>query len=272
VAHPQIAAFARLAKENTPPTRLLYGQKTLLSRTMHDIKYDAIHDEFVVANPFAQAILTFRGAADGEEPPIRIIQGPSTQLRDLQRIEIDPVHNEMFVPSGNSILVFRREASGNVEPVRVIRGPNTRLRQVETVAVDPARNTLVTGADMFVLPRGGGAIAMFDRTASGDAKPRAVIAGPKTGIVRIIQIRISPKGWLVAAQPGIREEQEPEGVFVGVWHVSDNGDVPPRWRLSGPGTTLKKPRGVALNPKNQELIIADMRLNSVLTYYFPEIF
>ena len=66
MAHPQIAAFARLAKENTQPTRLLYGQKTLLSRTMHDIKYDAIHDEFVVANPFAQAILTFRGAADGD--------------------------------------------------------------------------------------------------------------------------------------------------------------------------------------------------------------
>ena len=33
---------------------------------MHDIRYDAIHDEFYVNNPFAYAILTFRGAADGE--------------------------------------------------------------------------------------------------------------------------------------------------------------------------------------------------------------
>ena len=242
-----------------------------MSRTMHDIKYDAVHDEFLVVNPFAQAVLTFRGGADGEEPPIRVIQGPGTQLRDLQRIDVDPINNEIFVPSGGSILVFNRESNGNVEPKRVIRGPNTRLRQVETVAVDPARDMLSVGAELLTLPRGAG-IAMFNRSASGDAKPRAVITGPKTEIYRIIQIRITPKGWMVAAMPGIREDQEPEGVFVGVWHITDNGDVAPRWKLHGPGTTLLKPRGVALNPKNQEVIIADMRLNSVLTFYFPEIF
>ena len=35
---------------------------------------------------------------------------------------------------------------------------------------------------------------------------------------------------------------------------------------------LKKPRGVALDPKHKELIVADMTLNAVLTYSFPEIF
>lgn len=271
MAHPQIAAFARLAKENTLPTRLIYGQDTLLSRTMHDIKYDAVHDEFTVANPFAQAVLTFRGGADGNEPPLRVIQGPSTQLDNVQRIDVDPIHNELFVPSSGGILVFDREANGNVEPKRVIRGPNTRLRNVETVAVDPARDMLSVGAEILPLPRSGG-IAMFNRADSGNARPRAVIAGPRTKIHRIIQIRITPKGWLVAAMPGIREHQEPEGVFVGVWHITDNGDVPPRWKLHGPGTTLLKPRGVALNTRNQEVIIADMRLNSILTFYFPEIF
>ena len=269
MAHPQIAAFARLAKENTLPERVIHGQKSRLSRTMHDIRYDAIHDEFVVANPFAQAILTFRGGANGEEAPIRILQGPSTQLRGGSRLDIDPVHNELFVPTGGSILVFRREAQGNEEPIRVIRGPNTRLREVSSVAVDPVRNVVAAG--IIAVPRGGG-MATFNRTDSGDVKPRTVIRGPKTGIVRIIQIQILPKGWIVAAQPGIREEQEPEGVFVGVWHVNDNGDVAPRWKLSGPKSTLLKPRGVAVNPKHKELIIADMRLNSVLTYYFPEIF
>ena len=65
---------------------------------------------------------------------------------------------------------------------------------------------------------------------------------------------------------------EPEGTFVGIWSVNDNGDVPPRWAIGGPKSTLKKPRGVALDPKNKELIVTDMRLNSVLTYYFPEMF
>jgi len=100
-----------------PPTRLIAGQTSKLSRTMHDIRYDEIHDhdEIVVSNPFAQAILTFRGDADGEEAPIRIIQGPKTQLEDPDRLEVDPVHNEIFVPNNrDSILVFRRDAQGDV--------------------------------------------------------------------------------------------------------------------------------------------------------------
>jgi hypothetical protein len=35
---------------------------------------------------------------------------------------------------------------------------------------------------------------------------------------------------------------------------------------------LKKPRGVTLNARDKEIIVADMRTNSVLTFYFPEIF
>ena len=79
-----------MAEENAVPTRLIAGQKTLLSRTMHDIRYDAVHDEFIVTNPFAQAILVFRGGADGEEAPIRVIQGPSTQLKRPDRVDVDP--------------------------------------------------------------------------------------------------------------------------------------------------------------------------------------
>ena len=65
---------------------------------------------------------------------------------------------------------------------------------------------------------------------------------------------------------------EPAGVFVGIWNINDRGNVAPHWKLGGPQSTLKKPRGVALNPKQKEIIVADMRLNAVLTYYFPEIF
>ena len=46
----------------------------MLARTMHSIVYDAEHDEIVVPNAFSYAVLTFRGGADGEEAPIRVIQ------------------------------------------------------------------------------------------------------------------------------------------------------------------------------------------------------
>src|SRR2546430_4111999 len=64
-----------------PYTTLFRSQGSKLSRTMHDIRYDEMHDEFFVVNPFAEAILTFRGGTSGQESPIRIIQGPHVKIR-----------------------------------------------------------------------------------------------------------------------------------------------------------------------------------------------
>ncbi len=279
MAHPQIAAFARLAKENAKPARLLAGQATHLSRTMHDIRYDAMHDEIFVTNPFAQAILVFRGAAEGEEAPLRVIQGPHTQLDNPDRLEVDAVHDEILIPGSDRVLVFPRTGTGDVTPLRVISGPDTELDRAGTLAVDPVHNIMVIGTGTAAVGGIFGNISIarlliFNRTDKGNVKPRAVIGGPQSGILSINQVQIySPKGWIIATQPGdAYKNMEPEGVFVGVWSIHDNGDVPPRWKIGGLKSILKKPRGVALNPKNKELIVADMRLNSVLTYYFPEIY
>ena len=269
MAHPQIAAFARLAKGADLPNRLIAGQRTQLSRTMHDIRYDPIHDEFIVPNRFAHAILTFRGGADGEEAPLRVILGPRTQLTGISRLDVDPVHNEIFIPNSDSILVFEREAQGDVAPIRVIRGPSTKIGSASALAVDPVNNLIVVFSRAEEKP----SLLIFNRTDEGDVAPRAVIRGSKTGITRINQIQVyPPRGWIIATQPGAGDQQEPEGVFVGIWSIHDDGDVPPRWRIGGPRSGLKKPRGVALDPEHQEVIVADMRLNAVLTYYFPEIF
>jgi hypothetical protein len=275
VAHPQIAVFARLAKENSRPTRLLAGQKTLLSRTMHDVRYDPVNDELLVTNPFARAILVFRGGADGEEAPVRIIQGPKTLLGGADRLDVDPVHNEILIADGDRILVYPRLGNGDVGPTRVIEGPDTQLDNDGTLAVDPQNNVIAVAQD--TIPRGSQRMArmlIFDRAGKGNIKPRGVIAGPKTEIIRINQLQIySPKGWIIAAQPGFIDMQVPEGIFIGIWSINDNGNVPPRWKIGGnPRSVMVKPRGVALDIKNKELIVADMRLNSVLTYYFPEIF
>ena len=101
--HPQIAAFARLAKENTLPVRALEGQKTLISRTMHSLAYDSVRDEIVVNSPLAQAILTFRGDANGEEAPVRVIQGPRTQIQGTDydgndQMSFDEVHGNVGDP------------------------------------------------------------------------------------------------------------------------------------------------------------------------------
>ena len=264
-----------MAKGGDVPQRLISGQGTKLSRTMHDIRYDEMHDEFLVANPFAQAILTFRGGADGEEAPIRIIQGTSTQLGQ-DRLDVDPIHNEIVAPAGNAILVFRRDANGDVAPLRVIRGSNTRLKNASTLSIDPVNNLIVVGLNntLKAEDKNNGALLIFNRLDNGNVKPRGVIRGPKSGIVRINQTDVyPPRKLVVAASPGPVYDMEPEDAFVGVWSLDDDGDIPPLWKIKvGPESTMKKPFGLVLNPKHKELIVSDMRLQSVLTFYFPEIF
>ena len=240
---------------------------------MHSIIYDPLHDEFTVPQELAQAVLTFRGGANGEEPPLRVIQGSQTQIRDAYRLEVDPVHNEIFVPQGNQILVFSRTGNGNVAPIRVLEGPDTQLAGAEALAVDSAHNLLVVAASAG---RRQTKLLIFNRTDEGNTKPKAVIGGPKSELASLGgPFAVYPaKGEIIVSIRGRGEvgEMASDESFVGVWSIDDNGDVPPRWRIGGPKGILQMPRGVVLDPKNKALMVSDKRLNAVLTFYFPEMF
>ena len=234
---------------------------------MHDIRYDSLHDEIVVPNPFAQAVITFRGSAQGEERPIRVIQGPKTQMRHPDMLDIDPAHNEIFVGGNDSIQVFSREANGDAAPIRVIRGPKTGLRGANAMAVDPVHNVVV-------VPSSYGeertpSLLIFNRTDQGDVAPRRVILGARTSRQLTIY---SPRGWILANTATGSPRERNQMSTISVWSIHDNGNVPPRWQLGGPKSTLLRARGIGVNPKTKEVIVADMQLNAVLTYYFPEIF
>src|ERR1700682_6665650 len=147
---------------------------------MHGITYDPAHDEFTVPQQFGQAILTYRGAANSEERPIRIIQGPHTQLAAPEHLDVDPVHNEIFVPTRDgAILVYPRDGQGDVAPLRVLRGPDTLLGSDEPLVVDPVHNLLISGGSGG---RGQARILIFNRTDSGNVKPKAVIGGTQTAL------------------------------------------------------------------------------------------
>lgn len=275
VGHPRIAAFARTADKNALPVRSIEGSKTLTNRTMHAIGYDALHDEIVVPSRIGQAILTFRGSANGNEPPIRIIQGPKTGLRQFDKLSVDPVNDEVLVYFGNSVVFFDRTANGDVAPKRIL---NPKGLRANNAAVDPLHNLLVVS--------GGNQIWIFDRTAAGSATPKAVIGGGDTDL-RVGQgmALYPPTGKiLVAARKGGEDEREEEGQpaspeqlasdksYIGVWSIHDSGDVPPQWTIMGPNGMLRQTRGLTLDAKNKTVIASDKYLNGVLTYSFPELF
>lgn len=276
VAQPRIGIFDRMADKNVAPVRKVEGQKTLLNRTVHAVAYDEIHDEIVVQSNIGQALLTFRGAANGEEAPIRIIQGVKTRLRDPQTIFIDPVHDEIYAINmsvDEEVLVFDRRAQGDVAPKRILKGPDTRLGRAGVGAVDPINNLL------FVSGQGTNGVLVFDRLADGNTKPLRVIGGgPRSRLRGAGRIVVHPPTRKVVFTVGggnLRtvgdqaEEDLPRG-FAGVWNVDDEGDVPPQWTIAN--GYLYSARGLTLDPKAKTLIVSDKAKNAVMTFSLPELF
>ena len=227
---------------------------------MHGMGYDAVRDEIVVPQQFGQGILVFRATANGEEPPVRVIRGPKTRLIALDRVAVDDVNGDYIVPEGGEVLVFSRDANGDVAPTRILSGPNTGFSAARAVAVDTKRNLLIVVARG---PKGGTQISIFDRKASGDAKPLRVI----TGLAGSQNVTVEPeRGLVFVVQLGRNTG------YVGVWSVADSGNVPPRYVIGGPHGTLFDPRGVVLDVKNRAVLVSDKQLNAVLTYEVPAIF
>ena len=240
---------------------------------MHSLAYDATHDEIIVNSPLAQAILIFRGAANGEEAPVRVIQGPKTQIQGTDydgndQMAFDELHGEIYIPvAGSKILVFSREANGDVAPLRVLGGPDTQIRGTARgharIGVDGVHNVLVITSSG---ERGsGGSMLIFDRLANGNTKPRAVIQGSKTLIGGGgSQAHLYPeKGWIIGGCVG---------GSICAWSIDDSGNVPPRYKIPVQQIAGVGPSGIALDPAHKELIVTSGNRNRVLTFSWPEIF
>jgi DNA-binding beta-propeller fold protein YncE len=253
---------------------------------MHGIFYDPQHDEIVVPVALGGAVLTLPGGANGGDPPLRILQGPKTGLVQPDTLYVDVPHDEMIVDSGdNSVLVFARTASGDTAPLRKIGGPKTHINNIFGMSVDSVRNLIVVGNRIESGGReSSDGILIFNRTDDGDVAPRAVIAGPHTGIVKIRQVVVDEaRGQIFVTVKNNFENYRYEDArptpwdpdktgFIGVWSVNDNGDVPPRGVIKGPASGLVWPAGVAINPANHEVYTIDSVSNALFMFNTPELF
>lgn len=291
--------FARAANGNVAPKRVIEGQATNLSRTMHGIAYDNLHDEIVIPVALGGAVLVFKADASGEVPPLRIIQGTRTRLVRPHTVAVDPVNNEILTadPSSRAIFVFDRMSNGNVSPKRVISGEKTGLLDIVGLDVDPIRNVIVASSR-----KGNGdkvGIFVFDRLANGDVAPKQFIGGPNSKLAHFRQVAIDPgTGNIFLAQQNTRMKQMEAYVldkpregfktkevdedddsdegrldqmgFIAVYAPDDNGDIPPRAIIKGPGIRLAGAAGVALNVKKKEIITVGG--NGFQTFLLPDFF
>ena len=244
---------------------------------MHDFSYDAIHDEIVVTSALAQGILTFRGGADGEEAPIRIIQGKKTGILGVgavDKVTIDAEHGEYYITTPRQeVLVFARESNGDVAPIRVLKGPDTQLavgRQKDgmftgkggnpSIRVDPINNLLLVPVNNYSNTSQAldeSKILVFDRTAQGNTKPRAIMRGAGVGAI------YAPKKRLIDHNNG----------HIEIWNIPDTGEVTkPFIRIPAPLEPRASGGVMDLDPAHKEVIIATAAGNTIVTYSIPEAF
>ena len=124
---PQVAVYRKGASGDEKPKRLLIGDKTRLSDS-HGMAIDKKNKLLFVNNwgnisdyrvPGSgrfepPSITVYPLNADGDTPPLRIIQGPKTQLDWPGAMSVDPGTGDLYVANdvGQSIIVFHRHGPG----------------------------------------------------------------------------------------------------------------------------------------------------------------
>ena len=132
----------------------------------------------------APSITVYSMKSSGDAAPVRVIQGPQTQLNSQERLFVDSEHGEIFVANDtdHSILVFPIGSSGDVAPLRILKGPSTGLVNPSDLYVDTKNDELV------VANAGSYSTTVFSRTASGDTPPlRTIRTAPQGKRSPIIQ-------------------------------------------------------------------------------------
>jgi DNA-binding beta-propeller fold protein YncE len=177
------------------PVRSIRGMKTKLADP-HGVAWDDKNDEIFVTNYgnwsrgywdadyagggryYPPSIAVFQGGAKGDIAPVRVIQGPKTQLDWPTGIAVDNLHNRIAVAQEptNEILIFNRTDQGDVAPARVLAGPQTHIVHPMGVAFDAARN------ELWVANFGHEA-EVFDLNASGNVAPKRIVRNAPPGTV-----------------------------------------------------------------------------------------
>ncbi len=181
---PQISVYHKDASGDDKPIRLLKGASTRLS-DIHGMTIDTKHkllladnwghisDDLVAGTGRfdAPSISFYPLDADGDTPPINVIQGPRTQLNWPAMISVDAATGDLFVANdlGESILVFHETDKGDVAPYRVIKGPKTGLSNPTGVFVDSKNR------ELWVSNLGNSSAVAFSLNAKGDQSPLRTI-------------------------------------------------------------------------------------------------
>ncbi|MGH9786453.1 MAG: hypothetical protein ACRD88_19970 [Terriglobia bacterium] len=204
-----VVTYRKNAKDLDEPIRLLQGDRTqiadphgvavdtrnrLLFVANHGSRYTAAGErppemprhwplgrdteEVPGSGNFTPASITvYPLQASGNTAPLRVIQGPQTQLNWPATLFVDEEHGDLYVANdaGDAVLVFRVTDNGDVSPARAISGPRTGIKYPTGVFVDSKND------ELWVSNMGNHSATVYSRTANGNVAPLRTIRSAPLG-------------------------------------------------------------------------------------------
>lgn len=187
---PQVAVYRKGASGKEQPKRLLIGDKTQLSDS-HGMAIDTKRKLLFVDNwgniadddkpgsgRFGPPTITvYRLNANGDEAPLRTIQGPKTGLDWPGAMSVDLDTGDLYVANdmGQDIIAFHSTDGGDVAPSRTIKGPHTGLSYPVGVFAD-TKNKEVWATNI-----GNSTATVYPLMANGDVTPVRIIRSAEEG-------------------------------------------------------------------------------------------
>jgi DNA-binding beta-propeller fold protein YncE len=206
------------------------------------------HAEVLLTTQHDSAVVTFRKMANGEESPIRMLQGNATRLADPHGIAYDPKDDVVFISNFGS----GHDVSNKGTPrVGVPSAGNGEGKQNWPLG----REWAIAGSGQIGAP----SITVHRRDASGNTAPLREIRGPLTQFDWPTGLAFDP----VQRELYVANDMGPS---ILVFDAMAKGNVAPKRVIKGPKTGLANPTAVAVDVKNRELWVANFGGHSGTAY------
>ena len=213
------------------------------------VALDLKHDEVAVTVEQINKVLVYRRLAQGDEKPLRIIQGTNTGLADPHGIYVDAENDEIVVANHDSY----HEESVSQEQSTTVQAELARGNATLSVPVERIQPRASQGK--FVEP----SITIYSRTAKDNAAPIRLIRGPKTELSLPMKVYVDTvHNELFVANSGSNS--------ILVFNRTASGDVAPIRKIQGDGTKLRKPVGLFVDTKNDEVWTTSPEFHAINVY------
>jgi DNA-binding beta-propeller fold protein YncE len=280
-AKPQENISNKPAAEDIPPVRMIADPYP----AFNGIAVDAANGFVAMSDPNRKSLLVYdrlRAASQGEASvPLRQIAGPNTFLGMIAGILLDPQHQEIYTANNDiedTVVVMPYGASGNAGPARVFSVPHQAWGLALSDTADQIAVTVeVQNTVVFYRRQVKGVeapVRILRGQATGLADPHGVYwdeSHNEIGVANHGNFRGVVKNTGGGCSPSFVVEDETEAgesrpPSIRIFGAGAKGDAKPLRVIEGSKTGLDWPMGVAYDPQNDTIVVANNGDSSILIF------